>query len=99
MTGATSRSLNRVTSRVQGFSGWSSAASTVPSMSSAMPAVAGERAASTSSATTVWSAPTRGASSSSSALAAAAGERPPMSTPATTVERGMSPEETSRSTP
>ena len=99
MTGVTSRSSKRVTSRVHGLSGWSSAASTVPSTSSDRPAAVGERVASTSSATTVWSAETVGASSRSSAVAAAAGDSPPMSTPATTVDLGMLPWATARSIP
>jgi hypothetical protein len=99
MTGWTSRSSKRVTSRVQGFRGWSSAMSTVRSTSSVSPAAAGERVVSTSSARTARSAETTGASSRSSVVAAAAGLRPPTSTPATTVDRGMLPWATARSTP
>ena len=99
ISGSTARSLKSVTIRVHGLSGCSAAASTVPSTSSAMPAVAGERVVSTSAATTVWSAITRGARSFSSVVAASASDSPPMSMPATTVLRGISPEETSRSTP
>jgi hypothetical protein len=98
-TGDTSRSSKRVTSRVQGLSGWPSAASTVRSTSSVRPAAVGERAVSTSSATTVWSAEMTGSSSRSSVVAAADGDSPPMSTPATTVDLGMLPWATARSMP